>query len=130
MTEDQRDLLNKAKESLAAAKWLLEGQFPDHAASRAYYAMFHTAQAFLEGEGLAFSKHSAVISAFGKHFTHAGRVPIAFHRFLIEAQELRETGDYGPIHSITSEQAEEQIRRAEQFLQLAQNLVDPVSPTS
>ena len=37
---------------------LLQGAYPDFAASRVYYAMFYIAQAFLEGEGLAFSKHS------------------------------------------------------------------------
>jgi uncharacterized protein (UPF0332 family) len=30
--------------------------------------MFYVAQAFLAGEGLSFSKHSAVIAAFGQHF--------------------------------------------------------------
>ena len=60
MTEDQQELIEKARSSLAAAKWLLEGAYPDFAASRVYYAMFYIAQAFLEGEGLAFSKHSGV----------------------------------------------------------------------
>jgi uncharacterized protein (UPF0332 family) len=64
LTEDQQELLEKARNSLAAAKWLLEGAYPDFAASRVYYAMFYIAQAFLEGEGMAFSKHSAVIAAF------------------------------------------------------------------
>lgn len=82
--------------------------------------MFHTVQAFREGEGLAYSRHSAVISAFGKHFAHAGKVPVEFHRFLIEAQELRETGDYDSIYSVTSEQA--QTGRAEQFWRPAESL--------
>lgn len=68
MTEDQRELLEKARSSPAAAKWLIEGAYPDFAASRVYYVMFYVAQAFLEGESLAFSKHSAVIAAFGQHF--------------------------------------------------------------
>ena len=95
MTEDQRELLQKAASSLSAAKLLLEGGYPDFAASRAYYTMFYVAEAFLEGEGMSFSKHSAVIAAFGKHFAHAGKVPVDFHRYLIEAQEARHTGDYG-----------------------------------
>jgi uncharacterized protein (UPF0332 family) len=62
---------------------LLQGAYPDFAASRVYYAMFYIAQAFLEGEGLAFSKHSAVIAAFGQHFARTGKVPVEFHRFLL-----------------------------------------------
>jgi HEPN domain len=75
LTEDQQELLEKACESLEAAKLLLKGAYPDFAASRAYYAMFYIAQALLEGEGLAFSRHSAVIAAFGQHFAHTGKVP-------------------------------------------------------
>ena len=85
MTEDQQELLEKARSSLDAAKWLLKGTYPDFAASRVYYAMFYVAQAVLEGEGLAFSKHSAVIAAFGQHFARTGKVPIEFQRFLLAA---------------------------------------------
>ena len=86
MTEEQRELLLKAQQSLEAAKLLLTNNFPDYAASRAYYSMFYIAEAFLEGEGLSFSKHSAVIAAFGREFAKPQRVPTDFHRFLIEAQ--------------------------------------------
>jgi uncharacterized protein (UPF0332 family) len=119
MTDEQRELLLKAQQSLEAAKLLLTNNYPDYATSRAYYAMFYIAEAFLEGKGLSFSKHSAVIAAFGREFAKPQLVPIHFHRFLIEAQELRTTGDYGQLNAVTSDQATEQIERAEQFLSLA-----------
>ena len=125
MTEDQRELLEKARDSVAAAKLLLEGAYPDFAASRVYYAMFYIAQAFLEGEGMAFSKHSAVIAAFGQHFARTGKVPAEFHRFLLTAQDLRHSGDYGPPHAVTLNQAQEQIAHAEAFLTLAERLIGP-----
>ena len=65
MTEDQKDLLEEARDSISAAELLLSGGFPGYAVSRAYYAMFYVAEAFLEGLGLSFSKHSAVIAALG-----------------------------------------------------------------
>ena len=89
--------------------------------------MFYVAEAFLEGEELAFSKHSAVIAAFGQHFAHAGKVPAEFHRYLLDAQELRHTGDYGPRERVTREQAVEQIARTEQFLQAAEQLIGPIA---
>jgi uncharacterized protein (UPF0332 family) len=46
---------------LQAARLLAEGGFFDFAISRAYYSMFYIAEAFLLGERLAYSKHSAVI---------------------------------------------------------------------
>jgi uncharacterized protein (UPF0332 family) len=82
VTEDQLALLENARDSITAARLLLGGGFPGFAASRAYYAMFYVAEAFLEGEGLSFSKHSGVIAAFGQHFAHTGKVPIEFHRHL------------------------------------------------
>ncbi|MDB9311416.1 HEPN domain-containing protein [Aphanizomenon sp. CS-733/32] len=119
MTEEQRELLLKAQQSLEAAKLLLNNNFPDYATSRAYYAMFYIAEAFLEGKRLSFSKHSAVIAAFGREFAKPQLVPTHFHRFLIEAQELRTTGDYGQLNAVTIDQAAEQIDRAEEFLSLA-----------
>jgi uncharacterized protein (UPF0332 family) len=83
MMPEQGLLLKKAEDSLRAAKLLSVNGLYDFAASRAYYTMFYIAQAFLLGEGLAFSKHSAVLSAFGQQFARTGRIPAEFHRQLI-----------------------------------------------
>jgi len=128
MTEDQQELLEEALDSITAAKLLLENMYPGYAAARAYYAMFYLAQAFLEGESLAFSKHSAVIAAFGQHFARTGRVPSHYHRYLIEAQALRQSGDYGQRNTVSLEQANTQIERAESFLELAQQMIGFLLP--
>lgn len=128
MTDDQRALLEEARDSIEAAKLLLQSMYPGYAAARAYYAMFYIAQAFLEGEGLSFSKHSAVIAAFGQHFAKTGKVPIEFHRYLIEAQALRQSGDYGQRNAVLLSEAEEQIDRATRFLELAQHVIGPLRP--
>ena len=125
MSKDQMELINEARNSISAAKLLLTGNYSGYAASRAYYAMFYIAEAFLEGDGMSFSKHSAVIAAFGKHFSHTGKVPVKFHRYLIEGQELRHSGDYDCCHSISVSQAQEQIKHAEDFLELAESLIKP-----
>ncbi len=119
----QQQLIQDARGSLAAARLLLDGGYPGYAASRAYYAMFYAAQALLEGEQLSFSKHSAVIAAFGQRFAHAGRVPTEFHRFLITAQELRHSGDYSHEDVVTLDQAREQLDHAERFITLAEQLL-------
>ncbi|MBW4659807.1 MAG: HEPN domain-containing protein [Drouetiella hepatica Uher 2000/2452] len=120
MTPEQRALLQKAYRSLDAAELLNQQNMPEFAASRAYYTMFYVAEAFLEGKGLSFSKHSAVISAFGREFVKAGAVPTEFHRFLITAEQLRLQGDYDANPDLTEAQATEQIHRAKQFLELAE----------
>ena len=126
MTEEQGELLLQAHDSLEAAKWLMKGEYPGYAAARAYYAMFYIAEAFLEGDGLSFSRHSAVIAAFGREFAHPKRVPVEFHRYLIEAQEVRHSGDYGERQAVTDDQAQVQIDRAVKFLALAQKLIGPL----
>jgi uncharacterized protein (UPF0332 family) len=126
MNDEQQALLLKAQQSLEAAKLLLHNEYPDYATSRAYYTMFYIASAFLEGQGLSFSKHSAVIAAFGREFAKPQRIPSEFHRYLIEAQELRAVGDYGQLNAITTDQAAEQIDRAEQFLAIATQYIDTI----
>jgi len=128
MTPEQAALLKKARESLNAAGILAGQSYWDFAASRAYYAMFYVAEAFLLGEGLTFSKHSGVIAAFGQHFAKTGRVPLEFHRFLIEAEALRNVGDYDIGPGLTAEETQPLIERAEQFLALAESRIGPVPP--
>ena len=122
MTESQQELLLKAHRSLEAARSLLRDGYPEFAVARAYYTMFYIASALLEGENMTFSKHSAVVSAFGKYFVQTKRVFVDSHRWLIEAQELRLTGDYGESGEITQEQAEQQIERAQKFIKLGQSI--------
>lgn len=130
MTEDQLDLLLKSRDSIAAAQLLVNGGYPEYAAVRSYFAMFYIAEAFLEGESLSFSKHSAVISAFGRLFAHTGKVPVEFHRYLMEAQELRHSCDYDVRCGVTLEQAQQQIRRAEDFLKIAEQLIGSIPPAT
>lgn len=52
MTSDQFILLQKAKDNIRASKLLLEEKLCDVLVSRAYYAMFYIAEAFLLGEVL------------------------------------------------------------------------------
>jgi uncharacterized protein (UPF0332 family) len=63
MTPEQAALLSKAHDSVRAAKLLSDAGFCDFAVSRAYYAMFYVAEAFLLGVGLSFSRHAGVIAA-------------------------------------------------------------------
>lgn len=85
MTPEQGQLLQKAHDSLMAAQILEREKMYDFSVSRSYYAMFYAAQALLLDKGLSFSKHSAVIAAFGREFAKQGIVSTEFHRYLIEA---------------------------------------------
>ena len=124
MTEEQRQLVEQAQESVAAARLLLSAGHDGFAASRAYYAMFYVAEAFLLTKGLAFSKHGAVHAAFGQHFVKTGIVPPEHHRRLVKAMAVRHAADYGAVGGVTAKEAEEQIRHAEEFIELAVGCLD------
>ncbi|RJP68207.1 MAG: HEPN domain-containing protein [Candidatus Abyssobacteria bacterium SURF_17] len=125
MIPEQSALLAKSRESLKAARLLAEGGYFDFAVSRAYYAMFYVVEALLLEEGLAFSKHSAVIAAFGQKFAKTGCVPQDFHRYLIEAEHSRNVGDYDIGADLTEEDARKHIDRAEEFLKVGEQLIAP-----
>lgn len=46
-------------------------------------------------KGLTFSKHSAVVAAYGKEFAKTGLLDPKFHLYIIQTQKLRQIGHYG-----------------------------------
>ena len=121
MTAEQMALVRKAQASLDAARALHGLRYFDFATSRTYYTMFYIAQAMLLGEGLSFSKHSAVIAAFGRQFAQTNPALEDFHRYLIDGQDSRNIGDYDIGPGISESEAAEQIERAEKFVDLAKS---------
>lgn len=117
MTEAVRELLEKSAKSIGAAEVLLRDDYPDFAASRAYYAMFYAVEALLLSRELSFSKHSAVIAAFGKHFVKTGEFDARFHRSLLEAFDVRNAGDYGAVNAVSAEKAGQVIEGARELLE-------------
>ncbi|MDD3435629.1 MAG: HEPN domain-containing protein [Candidatus Gastranaerophilales bacterium] len=119
MKKEQKQLLNKALNSLNAAEVLYEDEYYEFCVSRTYYTMFYIAQAFLLELDLSFSKHSAVISSFGKEFVSTNKIDNRFHRYLIDAQNIRNIGDYDTVVEVSGKEAKTEICRAKEFLNLA-----------
>ena len=78
--------------------------------------MFYLVSAVLLTKDMNFSKHQAVVAAFGQHFIKTGIFKQNFHQYLVEAFEQRQIGDYEPMEEITKETAQKNIDRAEEFL--------------
>lgn len=123
MTPDQEGLLGKARRNIRSARMLLADGDYDTAVSRAYFAMFYVAEALLLSKGLAYSKHSAVIAAFGKEFAKPGVLPAEFHAHLREAAEARNISDYQVGSLLTEEATAQHISRAEELLVAAERLL-------
>lgn len=119
-TEIER-LTRKARESLEAAKTLFQEDYYGFAVSRAYYAMFYAAEAALLKKGLSFSKHSGVISAFGKYFAKPRAIPSEYHKMLRDAFRARNIGDYDYEEEVTREEAANILSNAEDFLSVIED---------
>jgi uncharacterized protein (UPF0332 family) len=117
------DLLEKGFQSLEAAESLFEDGFIDFSASRAYYAMFYSLEALLLDKNLSFSKHSGVISAFGKEFVKTGLLDQKFHQYVLEAFDLRNVGDYGAMHAVHKEKAVELMTNARELIGTIQKYI-------
>ncbi len=86
-------------------------------------------EALLLSKGMSFSKHSAVIAAFGEHFALPGLLDAKFHRYLIEGFEVRQVADYEAREEVSQATARTTLDRASEFLQAAKSfLYKPGSP--
>lgn len=116
MRSEVDELISKSRESLDAAEVLFGQKFYDFAAARAYYAMFYLAEALLFTKGLTYSKHGAVIGAFGQYFAKPGVVDAKYHRYLKSAYDKRTVGDYSVGVHVSEKAARETINQATEFL--------------
>lgn len=116
--------LDRATQSIQAAKELVRMGYYDFAASRAYYAAFYGATAILLNEGLDFSKHSGVIASIHQRFVKTGKLSKEQGKDLNWLFEIRNVGDYGGVARVSRPQADRAIQAAEGFLQTVKLLLN------
>jgi uncharacterized protein (UPF0332 family) len=117
--------LERAEESLGAARALVDSHFFDSSASRSYYAAFYAATALLLAEGLEFRKHSAVIALVHQRLVRSGTLPVERGKDLNWLFQLRTIGDYGGMVHVSQDDAERAIQAADSFLSAARSLLEP-----
>lgn len=120
MSPEIQNLLEKARRSLRSARRLADGGDHDFAASRAYYAMFYAAEALLLHRGLAFSRHTGVISELNRLFVRTGEIDPRHLQALSEGLNERLVGDYGFQIPFPAATAERMIHQAEAFIEIAE----------
>ena len=115
--------IERAEQSIGAAKELAASGFHDFAASRAYYAAFYASTAALLNEGIESSKHSGVIASVHQRPVKTGKLDKERGRGLNWLFELRSIGDYGVTAHVSQQDAERAIQMAEDFLRVIQSLL-------
>jgi uncharacterized protein (UPF0332 family) len=116
--------LERAEQSIQAAKDLVISGYHDFAASRAYYAAFYGATAILLHEGLDFSKHSGVIASIHQRFVKTGKLSKEQGKDLNWLFEIRNVGDYGGTVHVSQPLAEQAIEAAASFLRAIKPLLE------
>jgi uncharacterized protein (UPF0332 family) len=115
--------LERAEQSIRAARMLVAEGYYDFAASRAYYAAFYSSVAILLSEGLDFRKHSGVVASIHQRFVRTGKLSKEQGKDLNWLFELRNIADYGGVIHVSLSQAEQAIRAAESFFRAAKTLL-------
>lgn len=120
-----RHLLKLADESHDVAKALMDMGHARFSAAQTYYTIFYLAQAMLLSKGFTYSSHSAVVAAYGKEFAKTKLLDPKFHRYIIDAQKLRQTGHYGEEgEEVTDEEARESFRWAREFMKAVKEYLE------
>jgi len=114
-------LLERAHDDLAAAADVLKTERPWRAATDAYYAMFHAAEALLLSLGIETSSHSAAQAAFGQQFAKTGRLDTKLHRYLLNAYDKRITADYDVTVKLRTDEVQALVAQAEEFVAAAEH---------
>ncbi len=110
--------IERARESLRAAKLCLDAGHVNSAASRAFYAMFQSAQVALAGVGVSRPtwSHPALQAALTTELIHRRKVlPAQLRDYLSSGLAVRHAADYGRT-GVSRKVAERIVRRAAEFV--------------
>lgn len=108
--------IQKAEKKLEVAEKLLKSEDYEDAVSRAYYAVFHAAQALLLTEGERAETHKGLVTLFGLLFVKTGKFSRDIGKYLANLKDNRESGDYEVFSFIDKETAETAVAEAKTFL--------------
>lgn len=111
----------RADESLLEAKTLLAQELYNGAVSRSYYAIFHCMAAAVLTKNLEFSKHSALIAAFGHQFIRENLIDKKYHKIAIDAFEARQIAEYDIFKQVNRKFAIKIFNEASEFIAMAKD---------
>jgi uncharacterized protein (UPF0332 family) len=116
--------LQHAEQALGDARFLLDAKRLEAAANRAYYSMFHAANAALLASNVDKPKtHAGVLNLFGRYLVRTGRVDRQFAEDLREASDLRLKSDYQTDFTVREGQVKLVVEKAEAFVEEVKRLI-------
>jgi uncharacterized protein (UPF0332 family) len=116
--------LERANETLTAAKANIEMEFWRTAANRLYYACFYGVSALLAKYGVDAQTHSGVIRMLGEHFVKRNIISKERSHFYGKLFELRQDGDYDDYVVIEPNVIKSYVLPAEEFIAEIASLIE------
>ncbi len=122
-TGNRRDLLEHrlriAEEDLETAYLLIDANQYRGANNRAYYSIYHTIDAVLSMDGVAFKRHKDTLAYFNKHYIATEIFPRDMGRKIVKAEEIRHASDYDTFYIASKDVTKQQVETAALLLKLA-----------
>ncbi|MFW6246038.1 MAG: HEPN domain-containing protein [Tangfeifania sp.] len=121
LSDDEREAIvsfrvQKGKDTLKEAKGIATLDYWNAVANRLYYACYYVTSALLIKNKYASQTHRGVIHLLGLHFIKEGLVTKNAGKFYSKLYELRQTGDYDDLFSLTEEDVKPMIALAESYI--------------
>lgn len=110
-----------SEEALEDARLMYQHGRYKNALNRAYYAILHAIRSVNALKEFDSSKHSGVIAFFNQTFVKEGVFDKEMSKIIRQAYDKREQADYLDFYIASQEEAENQIKRAERFLEEVRN---------
>lgn len=119
--EDKREALIKyrleqANETISEAELLLDHGKYRAAVNRIYYGMFYALLALGNKYQFATSKHGQLIGWFNKVFIKGKILDRKYGKYLREAFEVRNQGDYDAFIEFSKENVVQRLERMKEFI--------------
>ena len=124
----EKDLIKyrreKAAETLAGARMLLQGKHLFSTVNRIYYALFYEVSALLMTKNLSSHKHSGVMALFNQHFIKTGIIAVEIGKFYSEMFGFRQEGDYDDFFYFKEREVEEWFQKAEKYIKAIEEYLE------
>jgi uncharacterized protein (UPF0332 family) len=128
LTDEEREAIiafriQKAKDTFAEANGIATLGFWNAVTNRLYYACYYITSALLIKYKFTAQTHQGVIHLLGLHFIRKGIVSANAGKFYSKLFELRQTGDYDDLYTLTEDIVKPMITAANDYIVELLNLI-------
>ena len=115
--------LERAKDARLDVSISIQNNRWNNAANRLYYACFYAIIALLLNDGHEAHTHSGVRALLGLHYVKTGIIDEELNQAYRKMFNLRQTGDYDDLATITENDVQPLVELADRFIAEIENLI-------